>query len=650
VKPRRLSLLLPAVLALCAPLALSAPAGAAGRNIVIFVADGLRAASLNAVDTPTMMALRAQGVWFANSHSLFPTYTTPNAAAIATGHYVGDTGDFGNALYTGYRLFNAGNFDHPPASPIPFIEDDPILGDLDDHFEGNFLGEDSFVAVARAHGYSTAAVGKLGPVALQDVTALQPRGNRFEVPQTLIIDDATGRDGLPLTAELAAALKEAGLPAVTPLRLQPAGDSRTPGVRMANWSQQMYFIEATTRAVLPLLKKRGQPFALVYWSRDPDGTQHNQGDSLNRLAPGINGPTSRAAVRHADEDLRQILDVIRSDPALAASTDVLVTSDHGFATIDKHEVDALHHATESFSAQQAYDDVPDHFLPPGFLAIDLAHFLGKPLFDPDSPGKDAHGNPVYKEVLKGHTRGGHGFIGGSGRAVDPTDADAVVVANGGSDLIYLPDGNRELTRRVVTFLSGLDYVGALFVQDALGPLPGALPFSSINLTGSARLPSPAIVVGFKTFSLGAREAGGADPLLNAVQIADTTLQQGQGMHGSLGRDNTFNVMLAAGPDFKAGYRDPLPASNADWTPTLLRILGWPSSPHGTLSGRVLSEALRDAGAVAAMAQVCHAVSAASGGRGTVLDYQRYDGRLYVDRAEFRALSRADSDGCRPAHP
>jgi hypothetical protein len=635
---------LPAVLGLCAPLAFVAPACAGGRNIVIFVADGLRAASVNATDTPTFMALRTQGVWFANSHSLFPTFTTPNAAAIATGHYVGDTGDFGNALYTGYRMFNAGNFAHLPASPIPFIEDDPILGDLDDHFEGNFLGEDSFLAMARAHGYGTAAVGKLGPVAMQDVTALRPEDGRFAVPETLIIDDATGRDGLSLTAELATALKDAGLPAVTPARLQPAGDSRTPGVRMANWSQQMYFIEATTRAVLPLLKKRGRPFALVYWSRDPDGTQHNHGDSLNSLVPGINGPTSRAAVRHADEDLRQILEAIRGDPALAANTDVMVTSDHGFATISKHDVDGLHHATGSFSTLQAYKDVPAGFLPPGFLAIDLAHFLGQPLYDPDNPGKDVHGNPIYKPVLEGHPLGGHGLIGGTGRAVDPTDADAVVAANGGSDLIYLPGGDRALARRIVAFLAGLDYVGALFVQDALGPLPGALPFSSINLTGSAKLPSPAIVVGFKTFALNTREAGG-DPLLNAVQIADTTLGQGQGMHGSLGRDNTFNIMLAMGPDFRAAYRDPLPAGNADLVPTLLRILGWPSRPNGKLSGRVLAEALSEPGTASGAVEVCHAVSAASDGRGTVLDYQLYDGRLYVDEAEFRALSSRDAGGC-----
>jgi hypothetical protein len=50
-----------------------------------------------------------------------------------------------------------------------------------------------------------------------------------------------------------------------------------------------------------------KPFALVFWSRDPDGTQHNQGDNLGRLIPGINGPTSLAAIKNADDDLAKLL-------------------------------------------------------------------------------------------------------------------------------------------------------------------------------------------------------------------------------------------------------------------------------------------------------------------------------------------------------
>jgi predicted AlkP superfamily pyrophosphatase or phosphodiesterase len=70
-------------------------------NIIIFVADGLRYGSVDQANMPNMARLKAQGVDFTNSHSLFPTVTTVNASVIATGHYVGDTGDFGNILYTG---------------------------------------------------------------------------------------------------------------------------------------------------------------------------------------------------------------------------------------------------------------------------------------------------------------------------------------------------------------------------------------------------------------------------------------------------------------------------------------------------------------------------------------------------------------------
>jgi arylsulfatase A-like enzyme len=623
-------------MALCGPAALAAP-----RNVVIFVADGLRPGSVNAQDAPTLTALREQGVSFGNSHSLFPTFTTPNASAIATGHYLGDTGDFGNTLYTGYRTFDSGNFGHRAAANVAYVENDAVLGDLDDHFEGNYLGEDTLLALARDHGYSTAAIGKLGPVAIQDITQLAPKDGRFSVPQTIIIDDATGAEAPPLDAEVLAALNSAGLPPATPPRHQSPGNSTSAGTRDANVVQQQFFIAATVRAVLPLLQRRGRPFVLLYWSRDPDGTQHNQGDSLNALVPGINGPTSRAAVRDADDNLRQILEYVRADAALAANTDVFVTSDHGFATISKHDIDARHHASASASAGVHYDDVPAGFLPPGFLAIDLAQYLQQPLYDPDHPGEGADGNPIFQRLEAGaHPRLGDGLIGGSGRALDHTDADVVVAAGGGSDLVYLPHGDAPQARRLVSFLSGLDYVGALFANDQYGGLPGALPLSSIALRGASKLPQPAIVVSFKTFVPG-------NDLQSAVQIADTPLQQGQGMHGSFGRDNTFNFMAAIGPDFKAGYRDPMPASNADIAPTLLQLLGFRARPHGMLTGRVLEEALQGTPAASAAIEHCVAISGpAADGRRTVLEYQRYRGRLYSDQAALRVVLQQERTGCR----
>ena len=69
------------------------------------------------------------------------------------------------------------------------------------------------------------------------------------------------------------------------------------------------------------------------------------------------------------------------------------------------------------------------------------------------------------------------------------------------------------------------------------------------------------------------------------------LQQGQGMHGSFSRGDTLNFMAAIGPDFKAGYVDPLPVSNADVGMTIAQLMGLRPACDGGLTGRVMSEAL-----------------------------------------------------------
>jgi hypothetical protein len=154
--------------------------------------------------------VRNHGVNFVNSHALFPTFTTPNGSAIATGHYLGDTGDFSNTIYSGYPIFNTGNFGHTTAGTnTPFIENNPILADLDDHYNGNYLSEETLLSVARAHGFNTASIGKVGPVAIQDVTQINPEGQAFPTPVTIFIDDATGLSekwGMPLPVRLSGIL------------------------------------------------------------------------------------------------------------------------------------------------------------------------------------------------------------------------------------------------------------------------------------------------------------------------------------------------------------------------------------------------------------------------------------------------------------
>ena len=179
-------------------------------NVVLFVADGLRSRMVDDTTAPTMAALARDGVSLRNSHSLFPTFTTANASAMATGHMLGDTGDFSNTIYAGFEVANARN------SSTPFLESDPVLADVDEHFAGNYLDEATILKLARDKGYSTASVGKVGPALIFDHTERTGA-------HTILVDDATGSDkGIPLSPEMSDRLKAAGLPLVTPrARRQP---------------------------------------------------------------------------------------------------------------------------------------------------------------------------------------------------------------------------------------------------------------------------------------------------------------------------------------------------------------------------------------------------------------------------------------------
>src|SRR3954467_15587167 len=539
------------------------------RNLILFVPDGLRGRIVTPQTAPAMAEVRDKGVNFKNSHSLFPTFTMANGSAMASGHYLGDTGTFSNTIYTGYSSVPAGD------TVVPFIENDAVLGDVDEHFNGDYLNEETILKMARAQGFSTAAIGKLGPTYLFDHTD----GGK----NTIVIDDSTGgKNGVPLSDEMKDALTKAGLPLVTtprgenskaglPLVTTPrgenskAGDAKTPGTTTANVAQQAYMADVAAKVVLPMFKARNKPFVLVFWSRDPDGSQHNTGDSLNAITPGINGPTSLAGIKNADNNLAQLRTAL-DELGLAASTNIIVSSDHGFSTISKE-------SKSSPSAKISYEDTPNGFLPMGFLAIDLGKALKLPLFDPNEKNAAVADNA--------HPRAGNGLLG-----KDPSKPDVVIATNGGSDLIYLPNKDRKLAGRIVKALLEQDYVSGIFVEDDLGRFRGALPLSTLALRGKAVTPHPAIVVNFRSWSSGCDE-----PTNCSVEIADTVLRQGQGMHGSFSRGDSLNFMAAIGPDFKSGYVDELPVSNADVGATAAKIMGLTQKPNGKLIGRVMTEAM-----------------------------------------------------------
>jgi len=564
-------------------------------NVILFVPDGMRAKMVTPETAPTMAAIRDQGVNFQNSHSMFPTFTMPNSSAMATGHWVGDTGVFGNTIYTGYNVGNTG--------VTPSLENDTVLGSVDQHNGGNFLDETALLSAARHAGLSTAAIGKVGPILIFD--HIDRAG-----ASTIIIDDATGSaNGIPLAPEISDALKQAALPLAAPSRGAngETGTMSKPGTTVANVKQQNYFVDVATKVVLPMFKTRNQPFVMVFWSRDPDGTQHNQGDSLGKLTPGINGPTSLAAIKNADDDLAKLRTTL-DQLGLSANTDIIISADHGFSTISKE-------SKTSAAAHAHYADVPEGMLPPGFLALDLAAAMGAPLLD--SSDSDA---PI---AAGAHPKSGSAIIG-----KNPAHPDFVIATNGGSDLVYIPSGNRQLAERAVAALLKQDYISGLFVDDRFGRIPGTLPLSAIGLHGSAVTLSPAIVVNFRSYT-----SGCAVPTNCSVDIADTPLQQGQGQHGSFSRGDTLNFMAAIGPDFKAGFADQAPVSNADIGRTLAHVLGLKIKAKGKLQGRVIAEAMPGGLAPKVTAGTLRGPAAADG-LATVLLYQEAQGTRYFDAAGF----------------
>ena len=576
-------------------LGLSVPAAMAEapkpHNVIIFVADGLRYGSVEPGNMPNMARLKAQGVDFTNSHSLYPTVTTVNASAIATGHYIGDTGDFGNTLYVATPMVSL------KGSALGFLEDDTVLSEMNQKFGGNYLGETTLIAAARAKGWQTAVIGKEGPARIQDSTAT-PGGN-----ETLVLDDATGNEGgLGLPNWFAANMRQAFVGAVAP-------KSSVPDIE-----QEVWLMKATTRIVLPHFRDIGKPFALLFWSRDPDMSQHNTKDSVGEIVPGINGPSGQAGTHNADAMLGELLAFLKAT-GLDKTTDVFVTADHGFTTVS--------HASATSPSAHLDPSAPLVDLPPGFLAIDLATSLGLPLRPPGDTGA-----PVDFSN-GGKLPGGSGMLGS-----DPLHPDVVVAANGGSDLVYLPAMTakdpapaREMTNAIVKFLEAQDYVSGIFVNDRLGKFPGALSMSDIGLIGAARTPQPAIYVNFRSFSTGCDNG-----LQCTVEVADTTLATGQGNHGSFSRADTMNFIAAAGPDFKRTFADPLPASNADVGRTIAALIGSTSSDHGALGGRVLTEALTSGARRPAATTETITAKTASAGVRTKLTGQRVGQTRYFDVA------------------
>ena len=256
--------------------------------MLVFVVDGLRPDSITAEDTPTLVRLRAEGVELVNSHAVFPTVTRVNAAAIATGTQPGTNGLVGNQMFVpavdSRRAFDTGNYRN-------FLTLDQATG-------GRGLQAPTLAERLHARGLVLAGVssGSTGSAFLlnpKSVSGIGALVNGYLDP---------GK-----TMAYPAGISEAVLARFGPAPVKAPGGARFDAA--VTWTQRVL-----REYVLPELA----PAVVINWLTEPDHSQHHA---------GVGSPAAREALRNDDREIAQVLAGLH-----AASTSVLVVSDHGFTT------------------------------------------------------------------------------------------------------------------------------------------------------------------------------------------------------------------------------------------------------------------------------------------------------------------------------
>jgi len=226
------------------------------------------------------------------------------------------------------------------------------------------------------------------------------------------------------------------------------------------------------------------------------------------------------------------------------------------------------------SAKVSYDDTPKDFLPMGFLALDLAKALD--LSAVRSPMTRTRPSPAMP------SKAGNGVLGKDSRQARPRGGDQWRIGPWSN----LPNKDKKLADRTIKALLEQDYVSGLFVDDALGKFPGTLPMSQVNLKARPRRRRP------PSWSISAPIVAGCESRPTARSRSPTPCcGRARACMAASAAATTMNFMAAIGPDFKAGYVDALPVSNADVGMTVAKLMGLHAKAAGELVGRVMTEGL-----------------------------------------------------------
>jgi arylsulfatase A-like enzyme len=278
------------------------------RLIAIFVVDGLRPDSINAIDTPTIERLRREGVDYVNSHSIFPTSTRVNAASLITGAYPSRHGIVGNSMFVA-GVNPVAPFDTADYRQLIRLEE----------AEGRVVTTPTLGEVLQRSGRTLVTVSS------------GTTGNGFLLNPQARHGSGVAIHGLFDPGKTAAF--PSGISAVVTHRFgAPPPDPDDIG--------QMEWTDTVLRDyVLPELR----PDIVIDWMGPLDAAQHDH---------GVSSPEAKHALAAIDRSLARTIATMQALTP-ARRIDVVITSDHGFAqhTTGVNVVEALTAAGLKASAQ-----------------------------------------------------------------------------------------------------------------------------------------------------------------------------------------------------------------------------------------------------------------------------------------------------------
>ena len=247
---------------------------------LVIVVDGLRPDYVTPDVMPRLSRLGQRGIVFNAHHAVFPTVTRVNASSFVTGAYPGAHGLLGNTIY------------------VPSVDANRGLDTGD---------RNNLERVARAEGRLLTAptLGELLQGAGMKLLAVSSgsTGSAFLLNHTVSGGAIVHTDytlPLALGADVAATLG-------------PVPAHATP-----NDAQNQRAIDAYLRVGLDTI----HPDVTLMWLNDPDGSAHEN---------GIGAPVTRTSLSLVDGGIGRIEDTLRAK-GLLDSTNIIVTSDHGFST------------------------------------------------------------------------------------------------------------------------------------------------------------------------------------------------------------------------------------------------------------------------------------------------------------------------------